>query len=164
MHELQKNRILVAKPYNDQNGTDLLAFINMHDGVKFCRIQCKGRTVLASNKNNTDIPKSYVTNGFIVFLYLDFGDNTDELYMFLASDIRLWNLSPNNEYTLSLSHSNVREKLKRFRFESSKIVLIKHLIEQAETNGEFNQLIYAQVTETRSPMIDSSSVNVQSNA
>ena len=36
--------LLVAKPKFDINGTDLLVFAEMKDGVKFCRIQCKGRS------------------------------------------------------------------------------------------------------------------------
>jgi hypothetical protein len=163
VHELQKHGILVSKPYFDQNGTDLLAFMNMSDGVKFCRIQSKGRCVPEGKSNNVHIPKNYVSNGFIVFLYLDFGDNSDGLYIFLASDIESWSLNKNNEYSLSLSNSNVREKLQRFTFDQSKVSLIKNLIQNAETNGEFNKLMYAQVTETGPSFIDSSSVFVAGN-
>ena len=162
-HELQKNGILVAKPFFDQNGTDLLAFMNMDDGVKFCRIQSKGRCVPKGKNNHIEIPKSYVSHGFIVLLYLDFGDNTDELYMFLSSDIETWTINKKNEYVLSVTNSNVKSKLNNYVFNASKVTLIKTLIENAETNGEFNKLIYAQVTEVRGSFVDSCSVVVEGN-
>ncbi|WP_211279484.1 hypothetical protein [Cognaticolwellia mytili] len=162
-HELQKNGLLVAKPYFDQNGTDLLAFMNMSDGVKFCRIQSKGRSVPKGKSNNIHIPQNYVSHGFIVFLYLDFGDSTDELYMFLSSDLETWKINKKNEYVLSLTNSNVRSKLEKYVFNSSKVTLIKTIIENAETNGEFNKLIYAQITETFSSFTESCSVVVDSN-
>jgi hypothetical protein len=162
-HELQKSGILVAKPFFDQNGTDLLAFMNMSDGVKFCRIQSKGRSVPEGKNNNIHIPKAYVSHGFIIFLYLDFGDSTDELYMFLSSDIETWTINKKNEYVLSVTSSNARSKLDKYIFNASKVTLIKKLIENAETNGEFNKLIYAQVTETFSSFTESCSVVVGDN-
>lgn len=140
-HELQKHNILIAKPYFDQNGTDLLAFSKMEDGVKFCRVQCKGRTVKKDGKNGIEILKDYVSGGFIVFLYVDFGDFTDQLYMFHASEIEEWNLSPDNEYTLSLSDSNLREKLEKFIFNYSKVEILKHIIEVAEYTNDYWEII-----------------------
>ena len=54
---LQDAGMLVAKPKFDSKGTDLLAFVKMDDGVKFCRIQCKGRCLDNSN-SYIAIPKS----------------------------------------------------------------------------------------------------------
>lgn len=136
-HELQKHNILIAKPYFDQNGTDLLAFSKMEDGVKFCRIQCKGRTVIKDGKNGIEIPKDYVTGGFIVFLYVDFGDFTDQLYMFHASEIEKWNLSPENKYTLSLSGSNLKKKLIKSTFNYSKVKILNSIIEIAEYTNDY---------------------------
>ena len=65
-HELQKSGILVAKPKFDREGADLLAFLEIADGVKFCRIQCKGRTIIDSKKSNIRIPQSYVSPSFII--------------------------------------------------------------------------------------------------
>ena len=55
--KLQQADILVAKPKFDLNGTDLLAFTNMVDGVKFCRIQCKGRSLANSGSSNISVKK-----------------------------------------------------------------------------------------------------------
>ena len=65
-HKLMQAGLLVAKPKFDREGTDLLALLQMADGVKFCRIQCKGRSIKDSN-SNIKIPTSYVTNGFVLF-------------------------------------------------------------------------------------------------
>ena len=103
-HRLQQANILVAKPKFDVEGTDLLAFLAMADGVKFCRIQCKGRS-LKNGASNISIPKRYVTKGFLVFLYIDSLDYSGDLYCFFAQDIEKWSLSAQDQYTLSLSSS-----------------------------------------------------------
>ena len=41
--QLSRRGMLVAKPYFDQRGADLLAFIHICNGAKFCRIQSKYR-------------------------------------------------------------------------------------------------------------------------
>ena len=140
-HELQKHGILVAKPFFDQNGTDLLAFMKMNDGVKFCRIQCKGRSLPKGKSSNISIPQSYVSNGFIVFLYLDFGDYKDGLYIFYTTEIKSWTLNENKEYVLSLTNSNVKDKLKKYILSYSRISMIKNLIQIEELMPEFNKIV-----------------------
>ncbi|HEY5866461.1 MAG TPA: hypothetical protein VI542_13090, partial [Candidatus Tectomicrobia bacterium] len=67
-HKLLRAKIFVAKPKFDLEGADLLALLNVSDGAKFCRIQCKGRSLVHSPTSQVEIPKGYVTGGFIVFL------------------------------------------------------------------------------------------------
>jgi hypothetical protein len=91
--ELQKYDLLVAKPKSDRSGTDLLVFAEIADSVKFCRIQSKGRSLEYSTKSYIEIPKDYVTDGFLVFLYIYFSFNSEELYVFLPTDIRQWRIN-----------------------------------------------------------------------
>ena len=77
-HVLQRSGLLVAKPKFDREGADLLAFAELADGVKFCRIQCKGRTIINSISTNIKIPKSYVSPSFVLFLFIDSGERSEE--------------------------------------------------------------------------------------
>jgi len=141
-HKLQQNGLLVAKPKSDRMGTDLLAFAEILDNVKFCRIQCKGRSLKNTKNSEIKIPKEYVTNGFIVILYLEYNDNENiqELYIFFPSDIEQWKVTPHKEYKLNLSLKS-QKRLNQYKFDSTKADSIKALIKNAETNGEFNNLI-----------------------
>ena len=150
--ELQLQNILVAKPHFDILGTDLLAFMEMKDGIKFCRIQSKGRT-LVNSKSNVTIDKNYVTGAFVLFLYLVLENNRKELYMFIQSDIEKWSINNKNQYQLSLSPSNVRSKLEFYKYDASKAKLIETIINQAEISGEFKRLIYGKVEATLAPVV-----------
>ena len=70
-HVLQRNHILVAKPKFDHNGTDLIALLDVADGAKFCRIQCKGRSLINCKRSHIDIPEGYVTDAFVVILFVE---------------------------------------------------------------------------------------------
>ncbi len=113
-HELQQHGLLVAKPKFDKLGTDLIAFRDMNDGVKFCRIQCKGRSLKSSKSSNIRIPKDYVTDGFFVILFLD-TDERRELYIFFPEDIRNWKCSKDC-FQLSFSRPSALSNTKRLNF------------------------------------------------
>ena len=119
----------------------------MRDGIKFCRIQSKGRSFSSPN-SNVKIPKSYVSNGFIVFLYLDYGVSDQELYVFISTDIEQWDINAKGEYQLSLSAKTAKSKLDFYKFDSSKVRMIKSIIETAETSGEFQRVIYGSLKVT----------------
>jgi hypothetical protein len=138
--------LLVAKPKFDREGTDLLVFLQIADGVKFGRIQCKGRS-LANSDSNITIPAAYVTNGFIVFLYVEDGSEPSELFCFLATDVYTWSLT-GGKYRLPLAKANFRAVLSHCRFDSSKIELIRTLIGGAEVTGEFRHLVYGRLNAT----------------
>mgnify|MGYP003591089324 CR=1 FL=1 len=148
--ELQKHDLLVAKPKSDRKGTDLLVFAEMADGVKFCRIQSKGRSLEHSDRSSVQIQVDYVTDGFLCFLYLYYSENLDELYLFLPEDIRQWKENKKGKYVLNFAKSNAREKLSSFLFDANKAQLIKTQISLAETHGEFQKMIYGMLTSTRS--------------
>ena len=147
-HKLQQQGLLVAKPKSDRLGTDLLVFAEIADGVKFCRIQNKGRSLINSKSSHIEIPKDYVTNGFLVFLYLELTHESCDLYVFFPKDIMGWNQTPKNEYQLNFSASNVKDKLNPYLFDSSKVKLIENLILGAETHGEFRGLVYGILKST----------------
>ncbi|AFL73262.1 hypothetical protein [Thiocystis violascens] len=151
---LQQHGILVAKPKFDILGTDLLAFTDMKDGIKFCRIQSKGRSLLSSASSNVTIAKNHVSSGFIVFLYLVFCESDQRLYVFFESDIQQWSTnSKQKEYKLSISATTAKENLKHYEYDASKGKLIKAVIANAEASGEFHRLIYGCVSATLPPMV-----------
>ena len=58
-HKLQRSGILISKPKFDREGTDLIALMQVKDGTRFCRIQCKGRSLVNSSSSSIEIPKEY---------------------------------------------------------------------------------------------------------
>jgi len=151
-HKLQQAGFLVAKPKFDRNGADLLVFMNVNEETKFCRIQCKGRSLLNSNSSNIEVLKSYITESFVLFLYVDDGnDNTTSLFCFFASDIeRNWNFksykdSSKDLYRLSFSkttfrNSNKLNSLIKYSLTENKIDLIKRLIKNANSKKELDKM------------------------
>lgn len=142
-HRLQRAGMLIAKPKFDRAGTDLLAFLEMGDGVKFCRIQCKGRSLARSN-SNIKVPEAYVSDGFVLVLYLGPREAHDGLYCFFATDIRQWHKTSRGEYRLGLGQTSCDSRLEFYRLDDSKIRLIESLIRSAEISGEFRGLVYGQ--------------------
>ena len=143
-HKLQMFDLLVAKPKFDRDGADLLAFMEFDDGVKFCRIQCKGRSLKNSNHSNISIPENYVTPSFVVFLFVDDGSfESNNLYCFFASDITQWKRSE-GKYILNINKNTFFKKLDFYKFGSEKIELIKSVITAAEIHGEFRNIVYSR--------------------
>lgn len=145
-HKLTRGEILVAKPKFDQRSTDLLGLLTVGDGAKFCRIQCKGRTLGKTPKANVKVFTDDVTDAFVLFLFVEMGDRDDtHLFVFFGSEIRKrWTKSGEGEqsvYRLSFTKSNMEGKLAPYRFTDSRLQLIRRLIEQAEIEGEFAALM-----------------------
>jgi hypothetical protein len=151
-HKLQRAGMLVAKPKFDQAGTDLLAFVEIGDGVKFCRIQCKGRSVVKRG-SSIEIPEAYVTNGFVFVLYVETGlKERGDLFCFFSNDIRQWRKNKHGKYQLAVPRFSVDEKLAFYRFDDSKIQLIKSVIRSAEMSGEFRGMVFARLNATLEPV------------
>jgi hypothetical protein len=82
-HKLQRGGLLVAKPKFDQKGADLIALDILEDGAKFCKIQCKGRSLKKrGDRAKLLIPKNYVTYAFILFLYIDTDEDATNIFCF----------------------------------------------------------------------------------
>jgi hypothetical protein len=149
-HKLQLSGLLVAKPKFDRDGADLLAFMTVDNGAKFCRIQCKCRSLIKSNAS-VDVYESYVTDGFILLLFVNDGnEGSSNLFCFLPNDIkRKWKLktyesSKRNLYRLSFSKSSfintkMNGNLKEYDFSEKKIEEIKNIIRQSDVKEEFKQ-------------------------
>ena len=136
-YTLQRFGIYVAKPKFDLDGADLFAMLRspMETGTvfKYCRVQCKYRSLTGGGKNAIDIPDPYVKPDFIVFLYVEDGDlSQNHLYCFFWEDIR-GNYSPwrlkGNQFNLSLNLSNFKEILGKYLFDQTRVEKIKQRIE-----------------------------------
>lgn len=170
-HKLQLAGFLVAKPKFDREGADLLVFMNIDSGTKFCRIQCKGRSLLNSNSSNIEVFKSYISDAFILFLFInDSSESSANLFCFFADDIKKrWKLktykdSSKDFYRLSFSKSTFKNKSKRnnlldYLFTDKTVEKIKNIIKKSDANKEFdkmfdliktqNELIYLQKQKTK---------------
>ncbi len=138
--ELLRYDILVAKPLFDKQGADLLAMLRVDDGARFIRVQCKGRSLEASHSCHFDIPKAYVTNSFVVFLYLRSATGPN-VFIFFSKDISSWNINKKCEYSLSLSAKSFSEKLHRFQLDGEKAKQLAELIQTVDMREQFQELI-----------------------
>ncbi|WP_297189265.1 hypothetical protein [uncultured Porticoccus sp.] len=140
-HALQRKNVLVAKPKFDHNGADLLAFLDVSDGAKFCRIQCKGRSLLQTPKSHIEIASDYATDGLVVILFIEDGSPVEEsLYCFFGKEIRLWNKTNNHKYRLSFTKKSHRKKLYPYRFSPKKINEVIKCIIDVNVSGEFKHM------------------------
>lgn len=146
-HKLQRGGLLVAKPKFDRDGADLIALMEVADGAKFGRIQCKGRTLISSNNSNVTIPKEYVKGAFFVFLYVDIGDSEPYIFCFSAEEIiRYWKLKTEQKsqkqiYYLGISkgsflNSDKESNFLRFSLTNDRIDQIKEIIEKSNSKEE----------------------------
>lgn len=139
-HHLQRWGLLVAKPKNDRLGTDLLVFDQIADGVKFCRVQCKGRTVSKRGAKIT-IPEQHVTAGYLLLVYLTGEANEGSLYFFLPTTVKAWPKSNKGEYTLNVK-KDYESTLEPWKFGLEHVRQIKHIIQQAEVAGEYTFVVF----------------------
>ncbi|KQV53298.1 hypothetical protein ASC95_11150 [Pelomonas sp. Root1217] len=152
-HRLQQAGLLVAKPKFDQAGADLLAFAGMADGVKFCRIQCKGRTLQGADSNIV-IVEGYVTNGLVTILYVEGPNYSGDLYCFFASEVTTWPLR-DGKHRLTLSARNYKKDLERYLVDSVKVNIIKDIIAGAEATNEFKHVSHFSGTVQLDDMVAS---------
>ena len=151
-HKLLRGGILVAKPKFDQGGADLLALLEVNDGAKFCRIQCKGRSLLRSPSASVNLLEKYVTTGLVLFLFLETGESkATHLYCFFAEDIREhWPLNK-GAFTLSISLASIDSKLSKYAFSDDKVDRIKQVIRGVDSKQEFRRLLEAELSVVEVP-------------
>ena len=69
--ELLRFDFNVIKPSFDRDGTDLLIIDGIENkSTHFLKIQCKGRNI-DRNGTNVKIPKKYVQENFVLFIYTE---------------------------------------------------------------------------------------------
>lgn len=131
-HHLIKHGFSIAKPSYDTQGGDILIIEKPNEQFsKILKVQSKGRT-LGKSGTNVRIPISYVTDDFILFIYLVKEDNSDFLYVLFAKDIKQWT-SNGKEYTLSITESSIeKEYMIKKLLSDNKISQIKELLKKAQ--------------------------------
>jgi hypothetical protein len=152
-YRLQQAKLLVAKPKFDRDGADLIVFMTVSEGAKFCKIQCKGRSLTKSDTSNVKVFKSYVTDAFVLLLYIDDGlDDKLNLFCFFSNDIKeKWKLktfkdSSKDIYSLTITKSafnnlNKKGNFVEYGLNNSKIERIKDVIKNSDPKKEIEQLI-----------------------
>lgn len=135
-HKLQRSGILISKPKFDREGTDLIALMQVKDGTRFCRIQCKGRSLVNSSSSSIKIPKEYVEGAFVTFLYVDDGnENNTHLFAFFVDEMRKWKEN-NDKYVLNFTKTNFESLLAENRFSPETVVRIQNSIKHSNVRKE----------------------------
>jgi len=148
-HELLKNNIITAYPDVDLNGADMLAIIDIKDGMRFARIQSKGVTLKNKKKSRTiEIPRSYVDGTFTLLVYIEYlEDNSEHLLWFFAKDIKdrpdLWKKKTKKQtekkiFSLTLYGNTFKNKFDLFKLTPSRITALKKIIIESEDGREFH--------------------------
>ena len=138
---LQDAGILVAKPFFDQLGADLIGFTSIDDKEKFCRIQSKYRELKKSTSIKID--QKYVVGAFVLFLYIKYGGES-HLFCFLPEDIhRIFRLNAKiSVYRLSITpkilHSLDDDRL--ISLTREKIACIYEVMKASSANSELRIL------------------------
>lgn len=147
-YKLQRAGFLIAKPKFDREGTDLIALLEVGDGAKFCRIQCKGRSLKKSPNSNVKVPEEYVRGAFCLFLYVDKGDDTIHLFCFFPKEIKkYWKRKADKKspkkiyYSLSINKEtffkqNEPNNLIKYTFNDDKIDILKKVITRSSSPKE----------------------------
>jgi hypothetical protein len=90
---LRRSGFLVADPYFDIKGSDLIILFDLEKKIKIGIIQSKGRTVKKDQPSNVRIPQKYIKDNFIVFVYVikEYNPVQEEyVYCFFEEDINNW--------------------------------------------------------------------------
>lgn len=145
-HKLQRAGLLVSKPKFDREGTDLIALLQVNDGAKFCRIQCKGRSLKNSDHTNVTVPVEYVKGAFCLFLYVDKGDETTNLYCFFPENFQnRWEIktdakSQKKYYYLYIHkkffHNQDESNMAEYTFNNEKVCTLKNIITKSNSQEE----------------------------
>lgn len=140
--ELLRFGIIVAKPLIDKLGGDLLALLSVSDGARFIRIQSKGRSLENSKSCQIEIPKEYVSESFVCFLYLRTPTLSEiKLSIFFSDEIGTWNQNKKNELSFSVSVGSYMEKLQAYEFDEVKANRLKEIIREADVEKQYELLI-----------------------
>lgn len=144
--------ILVAKPFFDRLGTDLVGFSSIDDKAKFCRIQCKYRELKKST--SVEIDSKYIVGAFILFLYIKASDKR-HFYCLLPKDIKrifLQNVTKKKKtFRLSITRKSLMslEKDKSINFTQDKVLAISALMKSSSPDAEFRRMVSGLVQTTK---------------
>ena len=150
--------ILVAKPFFDRLGADLIGFTSIDNKGRFCRIQCKYREL--KKTTSVQIDSKYVVGAFILFIYIKVASKR-HFYCLLPDDIqRIFShraIKTKSVFRLSITRrvAESLEKDKSIRFTQEKITAIYKLMKSSSPDSEFRRMIsdlsknFKKLTETR---------------
>lgn len=114
---LSKYEFLVSKPQYDTDGCDLQILDNSSFPTRLLRIQSKGRTI--DNSTSVEVPKNYVDDNFILFVYAVNKDKKETLYIFFADEIKQFS-STDKVYRLTITKNEFDQKYKSNLFTNDK--------------------------------------------
>lgn len=144
---LQRGSLFVAKPKFDRKGADLIALLEVDDGAKFCRIQCKGRTLIKNKHSTVTILKEYVQGAFIVMIYIEIGNAEPYVLSFTAKEVTsLWLFKKNRrgkeQFSLTISKKklldpNNKNSFNKFSYCEERLNHIKEIIIKSYSKEEF---------------------------
>lgn len=140
-HELIKHELKVTKPTFDKEGADLLIIDNITaQYTKYLKVQCKGRSLTSTN--NVIIPKKYVTDNFLVFLYIKLDNFQSSMYLFFSDDIKEWNYNSRKDtFSLNLNVNTIdNEYFGKYKYDNLSNIKIKQLLSKA-TVKKYSSLI-----------------------
>ena len=104
--QLLKFDFNVMKPSFDKKGSDLIIIDKLEkQNSRLLKVQSKGRTV-SEKSTNVKIPKTYVLNDFILFIYAIDSEKNESCFLFLPNDIKQWKSNGDN-YTLTFNKSKI---------------------------------------------------------
>ncbi len=136
--------VLVAKPFFDQAGADLIGFTSIDDKTKFCRIQCKYREL--KKVTSVQIDSKHVVGAYVLFLYVKAADQR-HFYCLLPADVkRLFEskTAPSKTcFQLSITKKTLMalEKDKSISFTEEKVAAISELIKLSSPEAEFLRMV-----------------------
>lgn len=143
-NKLLEAGILPAKPFFDQLGTDLIGFTSVDEQGRFCRIQCKYRTL--KTRASVSVNTSYVDGAFILFIYVQ-AANDKWLYCFMPEEVRQSFKCPSTDtgslYRLEISKKTIPTlaEYDYLRHPEERNAAIFHLMKVTSPNAELRKAI-----------------------
>ncbi|MCG2419369.1 hypothetical protein K8089_10070 [Aequorivita sp. F47161] len=112
----------------DKDGTDLIITQKVDNTtLSYIKIQSKARKL--NKSTSVRIPKSYVNENFVLFIYIIDHEKKEYLYCFFEDDYTIFK-EKENEYVLNISYSTFAKKLSNHTFDKSKADRLKALFEK----------------------------------
>ncbi|WP_341904776.1 hypothetical protein [Fluviicola taffensis] len=107
--QLLKFDFNVLKPSFDKKGSDLIIVDNIEkQNIRLIKVQSKGRKI-STKSTNVKIPKTYVQDDFILFIYTIDNHKNEACFLFLPDDMKQWKLN-GSDFVLSFNENKVLTK------------------------------------------------------
>ncbi|CAM3611621.1 hypothetical protein [Zobellia roscoffensis] len=112
----------------DKDGTDLIITQKVDSTtLNYIKIQSKSRKL--NKSTNVKIPKSYVNENFVLFIYIVDQQKEEYLFCIFEEDFKIFREN-NNDFTLYISHSTLSKKLTAYTFDETKAIKLKLLFKK----------------------------------